>query len=338
MQEKSENELELNKNIEFDKRIETSQLPKKHNGAIYLCHFLFGSIAMVVGLAASMGYHEEEYLPTIYTIYGIGIFFLIILPIITFFRENKRYKKLREKNSMALIQCPECGRKVSDKAKACPGCGYPIAELFINDNIEKSNPAVGDSEIESNQIVCPKCGYINEEGALFCGKCSYRITPVVKKSDYESSASKQAQLKTIILEIVHKYPQGEKIKMIRELRERTGMDLKDATDTIDGYLNSLKPSKIERTVQSPTRNTVSINNPYALRCPKCGSMRLEFIGQEVLGARDAKIKTTTSLNLNPLKPFTVFNHKQKVVKKAKSGTSYDRWHCADCGYIFEKRS
>lgn len=27
---------------------------------------------------------------------------------------------------MALIQCPECGREVSDQALACPGCGGPI--------------------------------------------------------------------------------------------------------------------------------------------------------------------------------------------------------------------
>ena len=28
---------------------------------------------------------------------------------------------------MALTACPECGGKVSDKAFACPACGYPIA-------------------------------------------------------------------------------------------------------------------------------------------------------------------------------------------------------------------
>jgi len=27
---------------------------------------------------------------------------------------------------MALIKCPECSREVSDKATACPGCGYPL--------------------------------------------------------------------------------------------------------------------------------------------------------------------------------------------------------------------
>ncbi|MCG5501223.1 zinc-ribbon domain-containing protein [Ectothiorhodospira lacustris] len=30
---------------------------------------------------------------------------------------------------MALIDCPECGRQVSDKAPTCPGCGAPIAAL-----------------------------------------------------------------------------------------------------------------------------------------------------------------------------------------------------------------
>ena len=28
---------------------------------------------------------------------------------------------------MALIACPECGRQISTEAKACPGCGYPMA-------------------------------------------------------------------------------------------------------------------------------------------------------------------------------------------------------------------
>jgi membrane protein YdbS with pleckstrin-like domain len=28
---------------------------------------------------------------------------------------------------MALINCPDCGREVSDQAVACPRCGYPVA-------------------------------------------------------------------------------------------------------------------------------------------------------------------------------------------------------------------
>ena len=29
---------------------------------------------------------------------------------------------------MALITCPECGKEVSKEAKACPACGFPVAE------------------------------------------------------------------------------------------------------------------------------------------------------------------------------------------------------------------
>lgn len=29
---------------------------------------------------------------------------------------------------MALINCPECGKQVSTAAKACPSCGFPVAE------------------------------------------------------------------------------------------------------------------------------------------------------------------------------------------------------------------
>lgn len=30
---------------------------------------------------------------------------------------------------MAMMNCPECGREVSDKAKSCPNCGTPIKKL-----------------------------------------------------------------------------------------------------------------------------------------------------------------------------------------------------------------
>ncbi len=31
---------------------------------------------------------------------------------------------------MALIKCSECGKSISDKAKACPKCGAPINKEF----------------------------------------------------------------------------------------------------------------------------------------------------------------------------------------------------------------
>jgi hypothetical protein len=34
------------------------------------------------------------------------------------------------KGIMSLISCPECDKEISDKALACPNCGYPVRESF----------------------------------------------------------------------------------------------------------------------------------------------------------------------------------------------------------------
>ena len=33
---------------------------------------------------------------------------------------------------MALINCPQCGKSVSDKAAVCPNCGLPIDEIVCD--------------------------------------------------------------------------------------------------------------------------------------------------------------------------------------------------------------
>ena len=51
---------------------------------------------------------------------------------------------------MALIKCPECGKDVSDKAKACIHCGYPLQK-----------------EIQ----YCPYCGKENSKKNSICEFC-----------------------------------------------------------------------------------------------------------------------------------------------------------------------
>lgn len=41
---------------------------------------------------------------------------------------------------MALVSCPECGKKVSDQSDSCIGCGYPINPLNFNPRSTKINP------------------------------------------------------------------------------------------------------------------------------------------------------------------------------------------------------
>lgn len=41
---------------------------------------------------------------------------------------------------MALIKCPECGKEISDKAKACPNCGCPVAEMTTSGTVRIKMP------------------------------------------------------------------------------------------------------------------------------------------------------------------------------------------------------
>lgn len=88
-----------------------------------------------------------------------------------------------------------------------------------------------------------------------------------------------------------------------------------------------------------------------LKCPSCKSANVQLIGTDV---NIKKTKTSSSLNLNPLKPFTVFNHKEKKVKKKSKGkvaaavltggtslmfggtkdNKSREYHCTNCGKIF----
>ncbi len=44
---------------------------------------------------------------------------------------------------MALISCPECKREISDQAKSCPHCGFPIENIrnpFLKTNAARTTP------------------------------------------------------------------------------------------------------------------------------------------------------------------------------------------------------
>lgn len=59
---------------------------------------------------------------------------------------------------MALIKCPECGKEISDKAAACPNCGYPIASEQKLTKVWVSFP------VWSGQMVMNNCYVYDERG------------------------------------------------------------------------------------------------------------------------------------------------------------------------------
>lgn len=61
---------------------------------------------------------------------------------------------------MALINCPNCGKEVSNRAASCPSCGYDLSVLHESE--DKSAPIITcedcGAEIPSSAEVCPNCG------------------------------------------------------------------------------------------------------------------------------------------------------------------------------------
>ncbi len=68
---------------------------------------------------------------------------------------------------MALITCPECSRQISDKARACPGCGYPVESAKPERKTAFDKGVASHRHVESDrgQGVAPTGGTCGSTGA-----------------------------------------------------------------------------------------------------------------------------------------------------------------------------
>lgn len=56
-----------------------------------------------------------------------------------------------------LIPCPECERKVSDRAAACPECGFPIREWLAERTQAERREQARASRERIADVDCPHC-------------------------------------------------------------------------------------------------------------------------------------------------------------------------------------
>ena len=47
---------------------------------------------------------------------------------------------------MSLIKCPECDKEISDKAKCCIHCGYPLKELKNTKDVNHENLSINNNK------------------------------------------------------------------------------------------------------------------------------------------------------------------------------------------------
>lgn len=67
-------------------------------------------------------------------------------------------------------------------------------------------------------------------------------------------------------------------------------------------------------------------------CPRCGSLEYHIHVEEQVVIPE-KVKSRTTLNLNPLKPFTIYNHEEKIVQRTVT-RKVSKFVCDKCGKIF----
>ena len=77
---------------------------------------------------------------------------------------------------MAMISCSECGKEISDQAKACVHCGCPLSATF-------------------KIIKCPKCGFERKPEDAECSKCGILYEKYEAYLIKEQMAKKKAETK-----------------------------------------------------------------------------------------------------------------------------------------------
>ncbi len=100
---------------------------------------------------------------------------------------------------MALINCPECNKEISDKAVSCPNCGFPVSQVKQNNEKQNVNYDIvltgycQNSKIKSIKAVENECSL-----SLYDAKRAVENIPCVisKNINYTKAQSIQSKLES----------------------------------------------------------------------------------------------------------------------------------------------
>lgn len=248
---------------------------------------------------------------------------------------------------MALIKCPECENNISDKAEACIHCGFPLREYvekqaeMIEEEIEE---VVVETRLEFPQlpVLVAKFnkGYMitydngnikitQDDNVLYDGNVCDIVIHGAKQSVFNYGRLELLVLKSKLPTELH-CEDDVSFAICEQIVDDYELRMQDRREALEKRVQEKQEKKEEEEkLESLIRNN--------LACPKCHSQNIEVFDKEIYGAREAKIKTSYSMNVNPLHLFTVLNKKEKVVRPAYSGVKVTRYKCNDCHEIWTKK-
>jgi len=76
---------------------------------------------------------------------------------------------------MALINCPECTRKISDRSVSCTNCGFPTSKMSFS-------------------IQCPECSEFTSNQSNSCTSCGFPLVKSVPSKDIQLSPEELKEL------------------------------------------------------------------------------------------------------------------------------------------------
>lgn len=162
---------------------------------------------------------------------------------------------------MAMIQCPNCGKDVSDQAQKCVHCGYTLKE--------------------TPPPVCPECGAELEEGATVCKNCGCPIT-----SAMESVSTSDAPQKVEVAK-VSAIPQVPRKKIL--ILAFAAIAFICAAFGIRAILHQQEEEKYQQMVQSygvNLKNTVDVMLSGAADAERCGNLIIKVWNNSIFEEND----------------------------------------------------
>lgn len=219
---------------------------------------------------------------------------------------------------MALIKCPECNKEVSDKSAACIHCGFPIKEFLLQKTTELEMQI-----LEQEKFKCKQCSFQNKVGEDYCENCGARITDYKNPEQvlgYKENEDISNIPHTVCPRCNHKNRAG--IFTCKKCGYKYG---------INEYNVIVPEGYVDNDFEGVYRYTY-FGEKQEVYCPRCNSSDCSHYQEQYV--EPGKTKTSYSLNLNPLKPFTLINKKEKIIRKNKIVTD-NKFICNSCGKIFD---
>ncbi len=201
---------------------------------------------------------------------------------------------------MALIKCPECGKKMSDKAESCPHCGYSLERkvskssnntleklkskwnnkyllvllvvlvggyfLFFSNNTNKTTPGGGNGDSPTTELKPNTNGNyeFNQNGKYFEFPTTYKAYISKDGSIYvgKNIDNDGALIPYVMIEKYKNYTSPR--TLLSELTTAIGKEYSDATITIDLLSNYIGNKYVYGIQYAYTSNGhLVVDNRYA---------------------------------------------------------------------------